>query len=318
MDLQNLNGLTPNISSTITYPPSTRADKTKEFLTDAFTPALLTGLQIAGKRPTASTTTMSEPVAPLVLAAGRMSSAASLAGGIIGGVQIAMNWGRSTPAAGASSGLALGASIGTLIAPGVGTALGAGIGTVIGGLIGCITSGKHRDQKARDSVREELVRLGVLDSNYTIPLADGSLFDLGKDGGARAELGGRRPFEVDFSNPLAQYAVGWMSPIIALLSPSNRKIKDDFTGYFANAALQNAKDLQDVRNNINSFLPRFGLTNESLKNGIQYLAQSHLVDADTAHAWISGIAQRVDTSFTGEFQAPHESSNNPEKQERPR
>jgi len=302
MDLQNLNGVAANGYASIPYPPFTRGEKAQDFLANAFTPALLPGLQVLGRSSSVAPTTLAQPITPLISAAGKVSSGASVIGGILGALQLAMNWGRSTPAAGASSGLALGASIGTMVTPGLGTAIGAGIGTLVGGLIGSITSGKHRDQKARDSVREGLIRLGVVDTDYKIPLANGSLYDLGTDGGPRADFGGRRPFEVDFSNPLAQYAVGWMSPIIALLAPGNTKIQNDFTGYFANAALSNARDLNDVRDNINSFLTRFGLTNESLQNGIVYLAQSGMVDEHTAQVWIGGINQRADLKFKGDFE----------------
>lgn len=91
---------------------------------------------------------------------GTTASWANIAGGVMGAVDIAMNWGRSTPARGAASGSAVGAMVGTLVCPGVGTAIGAAIGAIGGGLLGSIKTGKHRDQKVRDQVREFLVKKG--------------------------------------------------------------------------------------------------------------------------------------------------------------
>jgi hypothetical protein len=235
-------------------------------------------------------------------AAGRIGTAANVTGGIFGALDLAMNWGRSSPAAGASSGMALGASVGTLIAPGIGTAIGAGVGALFGGLFGCITTGKHKDQQARDSVRDVLVQGGILNSTYQLQLPDGSLYDIGKDGGPREEFGGRRPYEVDLSNPLSQYAIGWMDPILALLAPGDTKVRNDFVGYFANAILSNAKDLTDVRRNVDFFLRTFGLSNESLAKGIAQLASVGAIDGSTAQVWMGGIQQRMDKTFEGEFE----------------
>jgi hypothetical protein len=275
--------------------PMTRGDKASQFVESALPTALLTGLQ-ALHAPAGSTPL---PTATFPNAAGRLGTAANVAGGIIGIMDLAMNWGRSSPAAGASSGMAIGASIGTLFAPGIGTAIGIGAGALVGGLFGCITAGKHKDQRVRDSVRDLLVQGGIINSDFQLQLADGSLYDMGKDGGPRAELGGRRPYEIDYSHPLAQYAIAWMDPIIALLAQGNTKIQTDFVGYFTNAILSNAKDLNDVRANVGLFLSKFGLTNDQLANAITQMANAGMIDQNTARGWIGGIQQRMDRSFMG-------------------
>jgi hypothetical protein len=283
--------------------PMTREDKVSGFISSALPTALLGGVQalhrpygigMPGGAPL--------PLGALGTTAGRIGTAANVTGGILGILDLAMNWGRSSPAAAASSGMAVGASVGTLIAPGIGTAIGIGVGALVGGLFGCITSGKHKDQKVRDSVRDMLVQGGVLNSDYQLQLSDGSFYDMGKDGGPREEFGGRRPYEVDHSNPLAQYAIGWMDPIIALLAPGETKVRNDFVGYFANAILSNAKDLNDVRRNVDFFLGRFGLSNELLANGIAQLAGAGAIDGRTAQVWMGGIQQRTDKTFAGDFQ----------------
>lgn len=221
---------------------------------------------------------------------------ASLWGGVLGGISgiadLAMNWGKSTPSKGAASGAAAGAAIGSII-PGVGNILGGAVGAVVGGLLGFVKTGKHKDQKMRDQVRKALVSNGILDSNYTIGLADGSRFDIGIDGGPKKELGGRRPFEVDSSNPLAKYAVSWMNPVIALLSKGNEKIHTDFVGYFANAALSNAKSIDDVKANVNAIIKQFGLDDEAIAKGTKEALAAGLIDEGVAMAWLNGIEERT-------------------------
>ena len=287
--------------------PTTRSEKTADFVSSALPAALVTGAQgfsTAQVGASVSSSTLSSTAGTL----GSASSFAGIAGGVLGAIQLGMNWGKSSPSAGASSGMAVGATVGTMICPGLGTAIGAGIGAIAGGLIGSITAGKHKDQKVRDSVRSSLVEMGILNSDYQLQLADGSLYDMGKDGGPRSECAGLRPFEVDFSNPLAQYAVGWMDPIVKLLAPGNAKIATDFTGYFANAAMSNAKDLNDVRRNIDAILGKFGLTNDALAQGIVELAKGGYINQGTAQAWIGGIQQRTNPSFMGDRATPEKAA----------
>ncbi|MEY4668133.1 MAG: hypothetical protein RL518_832 [Pseudomonadota bacterium] len=281
----------------------TRHDKASHLLGSALPTGILTGLQALNSTTSLGVRTAASAAAPaLPAAAATLGSAANITGGILGALDLAMNWGRSNPTAAATSGMALGASIGTIICPGPGTAIGVGLGALFGGLLGCITTGKHKDQQVRDSVRDLLVQGGILNEQYQLQLPDGSLYDMGKDGGPREEFGGRRPYEIDLSNPLAQYAIGWMDPIIALLAPGNSKIRTDFVGYFTNAILTNAKDLNDVRRNVDFFLGKFGLSNETLANAVVQMAQAGAIDQQTAQGWIGGIRQRMDETFRGDFE----------------
>lgn len=233
--------------------------------------------------------------------AGSMTSWASIAGGIMGAVDIAMNWGRSTPTRGAVSGSAVGAMVGTMIAPGIGTAIGAAIGALGGGLLGSIKTGKHADQRVRDQVRAVLKEQGVIDSKYTIGLADGSRFDIGYDGGPKKELGGRRPFETDMSNPLTKYAISWLNPVVAFLSQGNEKVQTDFVGYFANAAISNAKSLDDVKANVNTIMKQFGLDDEKLVQGVVKAAEGGALDTEIAKAWLNGVRERTTAGFQGDM-----------------
>jgi hypothetical protein len=238
-----------------------------------------------------------------------LAGAMNIAGGILGAAEIATNWGRSTPAAGAASGTAVGAAIGTMFAPGIGTAIGAAIGAIGGGLLGSIKTGKHRDQKIRDEVRSFLQGAQVLDSNHSIGLADGSRFNIGYDGGPKKELGGRRPFETDMSNPLTKYATSWLNPVVAFISQGNQKVQSDFVGYFSNAAVSNAKSLNDVRDNVNAIIKQFGLDDKKIVQGIVEAARSGAIDSELAKAWLNGVKERSSTDFTGEDSAATRGTN---------
>ena len=287
----------PNQGPGMGFAPVTRHEKTVDFMSSALPAALISGAQGFSASGAAASASAASSGTSYAAAAGSVGSAASIAGGIYGAIQLGLNWGKSTPATGASSGMAVGATIGTMIFPGMGTAVGAAIGAIAGGLIGAITAGKHKDQKVRDSVRDMLQQAGVINGEYQIRLADGSSYDIGKDGGPRDEFGGRRPYEIDYKNPMTAQTIAWIDPIVALFSQGNTKVHTDFVGYFTNAALSNAKDLSDVRNNVNAIVSQFGISNEQLVNAIASMGQSGQLDKKTAQDWINGVVQRVDPRF---------------------
>lgn len=281
MNVQNP-AMTPQNPPTAPAFGLSKDDKMRQFAGQVLPGSLALGaqaLELSALPATAAATTAATASMPIV-------------GGILGIANIAMSWGRSTPAAGAASGAAVGAAIGTFIAPGVGTAVGAALGSLVGGLFGSIKTGKHKDQVVRDQVRGALVDRGILDSAFKVALADGSKYDIGIDGGPKAEFGGRRPFEIDFKHPLAKYAVSWLNPLISLLSQGNQKVHVDFVGYFTNAALSNARSLTDVRDNVNAIMKQFGVTDDVLFKTIASAAKSGQLDSTTAAAWVNGINER--------------------------
>jgi hypothetical protein len=298
---------------------ASRTDKANNFLTEVLPIALNLGLNLKGadskttRKDTKETQVKSSGAAGAAGTAGAagvlgemaglgtMTSWASIAGGIMGAADIALHWGRSTPTRGAASGSAVGAMVGTMICPGIGTAIGAAVGAIGGGLLGCIKSGKHKDQKVRDEVRTFLMEKGVIDSNYSIGLADGSRFNIGYDGGPKKELNGRRPFETDMSNPLTKYAISWLNPIVAFMSQGNQKVHTDFVGYCANAAISNAKSLDDVKANVNAIMKQFDLNNDRLVQGIVKAAEAGQIDTESAKAWLNGIRERTTPAFKGDL-----------------
>lgn len=282
--------------------PLNRREKAQSFLGETLPHLINFAARTDAARPPQhlilpTTLTTAASASGLARGAGSLAtSAAGIFSGAVGAANIALSWGKSTPALGAANGMAVGATIGSIV-PGIGTAVGAAAGVVIGGLLGCIKTGKHPDQKVRDSVRALLVDKGVISPDYKIALADGSLFDIGIDGGPKAALGGRRPYEVDFTNPLAQYAVSWLDPVLDLLSQGNQKVKTDFVGYFANAALSNAHDVSGVRDNVQAIIQQFGITDEALAQAVAQAAEAGTLDRQTALTYLHGIEQRQQSTI---------------------
>jgi len=127
-----------------------------------------------------------------------------------------------------------------------------------------MTTGKSDAQLLRDDFRGMLKQTGVADDKYNVTLADGSKFNIGLDGKTKYQNVGenidgkttRNAWDVDFSNPLAQYAVKQIDPMIRnIYQGADGKIKpEQYTGMLVNAATSNANNEADVLANINSML----------------------------------------------------------------
>jgi len=199
----------------------------------------ITGLAGAGNVAQAAGVTSVAPYVPY-------ANIASGAYGLYKGVQSGSRTGS------AFGGAQAGAGIGTLVAPGVGTLVGAGIGAVAGGLLGHAHTGKSQAQQARDDMRGGLQAGGLADNNYNVTLADGSTYNIGVDGKTKLTNVGknidggttRHPYDVDFSNPLAQGAVGRINNLLG--AGANPQM----VGMLVNAVTSNAKTQQDVDANI--------------------------------------------------------------------
>jgi hypothetical protein len=123
-------------------------------------------------------------------------------------------------------------------------------------------------------------------------LADGSGYDIGKDGKHKLQnLDGtqRRAYEIDLNNPRAGEAIGMLQPLAFLLTGGNKKLTTDFTGYFVNAALSNAKTPEEVRANALSIFKSTKATPEQLVKGIAAAAQQGILAKDTAEAYLNGV-----------------------------
>lgn len=179
--------------------------------------------------------------------------------------------GKLDPQGAALSGAAAGAYIGSAIMPGVGTIVGAALGGVGGFLSGMFKSGKSVEQKERDAIRKELLSSGIIDSNWNIALANGAMFDLGKDGGARLKNkdGGERKYtELDMYNPLSEQIEGVAAPLAQALCGNNSRLAREFSAYFTNASLSNTDSIEGALLNMQAIYNRFGIPLERVLIGL--------------------------------------------------
>ena len=119
-------------------------------------------------------------------------------------------------------------------------------------------TGKSDAQQLRDDFRGDLKASGIADQDYNVTLADGSKFDIGKDGKATlTNIDGkteRRYWNVDESNPLAQYAITKIDPIVRAKYNAEAEAAgykpEQFTAMMVNAVSSNAKSQTDIDANI--------------------------------------------------------------------
>jgi len=146
--------------------------------------------------------------------------------------------GAGTAAAGAAG------VVGGLVSP-MGLNAAPFVGSVFGG------SGKHKDQKARDSIRDLYKNTGLVNDNYQVSLADGSQFDLGLDGdsgrrtwaapdrrmqGAPDEL---NAYDIDYTSDLDFFSGMGGITLSRLLTGSKATNVDQMGGQLGNAAISN-------------------------------------------------------------------------------
>lgn len=96
---------------------------------------------------------------------------------------------------------------------------------------GLFKSGKSGDQQGRDKARGLAVGAGLADKDFNVSLADGSKYNIGKDGSVKN-------YNVDFKRAGAGDAVGNVQGLAHIIGAGlNEKARRDLTGELANAAL---------------------------------------------------------------------------------
>lgn len=136
-----------------------------------------------------------------------------------------------------------------------------------------MTTGKSDAQLLRDDFRGLLKQTGVADDSYNVTLADGSQFNIGLDGKTKYKNIGenidgkktRNAWDVDFSNPLAKFAVDKIDPMIRnIYQGGDGKMKpEQYTGMLVNAVTSNAKSQDDILANINAMLGKSTFAKEA-------------------------------------------------------
>jgi hypothetical protein len=238
-----------------------------------------------------------------------LGSALGVAAGLYGGYETA-KYQSDAPAGGkrdknsALGGAASGAALGTGILPGVGTAVGAVVGGLAGYLGSVFGSSKGKDQMARDQVRDVMKEQGMIGDDYSFLLADGSKYDIGKDGGASLlnydGQGKRQAFDVDFKNPLAAETTAQSMALGMILTGGHKKLSDDFTGYITNSALSNAKDQRTATLNLQAITKQMmgqsGMDQNGAKQILDGLKTQGKIDVDSYNVAVSKLPSLFGTS----------------------
>jgi hypothetical protein len=214
------------------------------------------------------------------------------AGAAYAGYSLITGWGNGQPVQGTINGATTGAYIGTHILPGLGTVVGGAIGGLVGFVGGIVKVGKHPDQKARDGIRALMKENGIVDNKWQLTLADGSKFDIGRDGGAKLTNvdGSQRPmYNTDASNPLTPQVIGLANPLAMLLTGGDPKLSSDFAGYLTNAALSNTNSLDGARQNMLAIFKSFKLEPSAVVESLQSMLQANRISQGEFAAYVNGF-----------------------------
>lgn len=119
--------------------------------------------------------------------------------------------------------------------------------------LGSVLDGKNKGQMMRDKVRDFLKEGGLLDENYNVELADGSKFDLGRDGSVRL-------YEFDEaakSDPYIQEQLKLVNPLAKILTGGDAELGGQFAGMFTNAIRSSGDPVANAK----AMYAKAGITN---------------------------------------------------------
>lgn len=271
---------------------------------------------------TASTTakTAVDAKTNAVTTSGAATTMSKIAGGVGAAYslyQIIDGYGKDGVAATAMNGATVGAYVGSFFGP-VGTVVGGVIGGIGGAVVGLFGKRKKKspEHMMRDQMRDALKQTGFIDKDSTIGLADGSRFAINMERKNKLENTdgtSRHGYQIDFSNPLAGPAVGMLQPLAQLITGGHEKLGPDLTSYLVNAAVSNASNLEEVRENIIAIYSQSKMEPEIIARGVLELAEAGKLPEEHIEPFIGGIAQVYDKEiFSSTFlKRPQDPASNP-------
>ena len=187
-------------------------------------------------------------------------------------------------------------------------------------LMGAVSSiggtGKNTGQLLRDSWREGLKSAGAVDVDkstgaWNITLADGSKYDIGKDGGAKLQNVGtnidgkteRNTFDVDWSNPLAVNSIpdAHLLAIATGLDPtgtSEHGLFDRATAQMLNAVTSNTTDIMGVKDNVRAILEKQGVAPEMIAGRVEILRNQNMISDQEYSTYLNHINGLYGTEFS--------------------
>lgn len=191
------------------------------------------------------------------------------------------------------SGGQIGAGVGGLVGGGMGTTIGliGGLtgGAAVGAVAGHTGTGKNSGQLQRDEWRNGLRQAGIASKDHQVTLADGSKYDIGKDGGAKLvnkDGTERHTYEVDWSNPTTAESIpaAHLFAIATGLNPNDNDKFETFnnaTSQALNAAQSNAATRYGVQDNIKSMLGNANIGPAQITSQVDLLyAQNKISDQE--------------------------------------
>jgi hypothetical protein len=175
-----------------------------------------------------------------------------------------------------------------------------------------IGSSKGKDQMARDRIRKMMQERGMLDENWNMVNADGSKWDIGKDGSKFEEFS-----TVDPNKGHTGQAIGAINPLAHLITGGDEKLATSFAGYMTNAVMQGRGGIDPAAANANALAQykKAGFdTPEKAIAGIDELLKQGKIDEAKAAAFKNGIQTVFGIAKPAASQGPaRPAADNPKK-----
>lgn len=279
------------------------------------------GVQLAGQVPSQVGQVVGGTVSPVGnVLAGNFTTGSVLGtvGGVAGAVGIGdllANSQKGNHLGATAQGAASGAAIGNAVAGPAGAVPGA----VIGGTLGLVKSfegGKSERQIARDGIRNGLQNIGIAfipegTVDHHIQLADGSLFNIGKDGGSSfVSFDGtgevKNGYEVDWTNPVSDIAAGAVNPLFNILTGGlSSENGGDSISSLVNGVMSNANGNPEiVLDNVRKLYNDAGITPDVAFAKVNQLYASGRISREEALAYQNAINETFDTTVISPTSGP--------------
>ena len=273
-------------SAAVSTPMSTAPAATMSTVPASATEALVMGAPMEAAAGSAAA-----PAAPGMMAtAGPYAAAALAAWGIGAGVDSAMDdWRNGEKQSGAIRGInALASPVNGFMGQ-MGGTLGSDKAQSILGVMNPITmpfaaadlagvnfwSGKDKDQRGRDQTRAIGQKNKWLNDDFQLDLGNGQVLQMGKDGDntyKNAAGQERHTYEIDWEDPNAGQAVGWIRPLALAWTGKDGKETDDLVGQLYNELTNDGNaDLDEIRNRVVSVYNALGLKPSAMSQALSQM-----------------------------------------------
>lgn len=190
---------------------------------------------------------------------------------------------------GATSGALMGSSV-DVATGGATLGLGTVIGAVVGGLAGAVGSwtgsSKGKAQFMRDNIRGVLKENQILNDKYQGTLADGTLYDFGKDG---STLKWKEIDKVAAANPSAWNSAVPLTDALAAGYGFVGQKASDISAWYAKGAVSNAgNDSNVAKANARHFAAQQGVTYDLIKTKLDEAIKDNRINQSQYDYYLGG------------------------------